>query len=238
MNLTMTEESAVKNDLESQKPIISTHNLCKSVETSEGSLDILTSIDLTIKSGESVAIVGSSGSGKSTLLSLLAGLDLPSSGEVELAGLSISTLDEDRRAEIRGQYVGFVFQSFQLLSNLTALENVMLPLEIADTDSVDEKAAKLMARVRLDHRLNHYPLQLSGGEQQRVAIARAFVTRPKILFVDEPTGNLDSKTGKQIIELLFELNRENHTTLIMVTHDESLAARCQRKIRLEGGRIV
>lgn len=221
-----------------EQPIVHAENLGKTVATAEGPLNILTSIDLSIKSGESVAIVGSSGSGKSTLLSLLAGLDSPTEGHVELAGISIGNLDEDGRAQIRSQHVGFVFQSFQLLPSMTALENVMLPLELSATPGEREIARALMRRVNLDDRLNHYPLQLSGGEQQRVAIARAFVTKPRILFVDEPTGNLDSNTGKQIIELLFELNRENKTTLVMVTHDENLAARCNRRIRLEAGQIL
>lgn len=218
--------------------IIHTENLCKTVETAEGRIDILTSVNLTINSGESVAVVGVSGSGKSTLLSLLAGLDLPSYGCVELAGVCITDLDEDGRAEIRGENVGFVFQSFQLLPSLTALENVMLPLELAAAERPKQTAQALMTRVGLDHRLNHYPMQLSGGEQQRVAIARAFVTHPKILFADEPTGNLDSKTGDQIINLLFQLNQENKTTLVLVSHDEALASRCDRRIHLEAGRIV
>lgn len=220
------------------KKIIHAEKLCKYVETAEGRLDILTAVGLTIKSGESVAIVGVSGSGKSTLLSLLAGLDLPSEGKVELAGVCISDLDEDGRAEVRGANVGFVFQSFQLLPSLTALENVMLPLELAAKERPGDTAKSLMVRVGLDHRLNHYPMQLSGGEQQRVAIARAFVTRPKILFADEPTGNLDSKTGDKIIDLLFALNRENNTTLVLVSHDEALASRCTRRIHLDAGKIV
>ncbi|MGZ5052460.1 MAG: ABC transporter ATP-binding protein [Methylobacter sp.] len=201
-------------------------------------LHILSSIDLIIKSGESVAIVGESGSGKSTLISLLAGLDTPTSGAVSLRGKLLTAMDEDGRAALRNQLVGFVFQSFQLLQGLTALENVMLPLELAGDKSAQATAAGLLDRVGLSHRLSHTPQQLSGGEQQRVALARAFVTKPAILFADEPTGNLDSKTGAYIIDLLFELNQENSTTLVLVTHDSALAARCQRTIRLESGRIV
>lgn len=220
------------------EPIITVENLNKHVETAEGRLDILSSVEFTIKPAETVAILGVSGSGKSTLLSLLAGLDLPSSGKIRLAHVSLTDLDEDGRADLRSQYVGFVFQSFQLLPALTALENVMLPLELAAEREAEKIAKSLLERVGLAHRLRHYPKQLSGGEQQRVALARAFVTAPKILFADEPTGNLDSQTGQQIIELLFELNQEKNTTLVLVTHDEALASRCVRKIRLEAGRVV
>ena len=222
----------------SSEPIIRSVKLSKRVTTSEGMLDILSSVDLTIKLGETVAIVGVSGSGKSTLLSLLAGLDAPTSGSVLLAGQVITDLDEDGRAELRSQNVGFVFQSFQLLPSLTALENVMLPLELAAKDNPEQTARDMLGRVELSHRLNHYPKQLSGGEQQRVALARAFVTQPKILFADEPTGNLDSKTGHHIIDLLFELNHERRTTLVLVTHDDALASRCDRKIHLDDGRIA
>ncbi len=201
-------------------------------------LDILTDVNLTIGLGESVAVVGVSGSGKSTLLSLLAGLDLPTSGQVILAGQPLNTLDEDGRAELRGRLVGFVFQSFQLLPSLTALENVMLPLELKGERRAGEMAREMLGRVGLRHRFRHYPRQLSGGEQQRVALARAFVTEPQILFADEPTGNLDRKTGWQVIELLFELNRLHATTLVLVTHDETLAQHCQRTIVLEAGSIV
>ncbi len=218
--------------------IIETENLGKTVLTSDGSLDILSSVTLTIKSGESLAIVGASGSGKSTLLSLLAGLDTPTQGSILLKGQNLTTMDEDGRAEIRNQSVGFVFQSFQLLPGLTALENVMLPLELRGEKRAKEMAANLLNRVGLSHRLTHTPLKLSGGEQQRVALARAFVTEPAILFADEPTGNLDSKTGEQIIELLFELNQEKQTTLILVTHDNALATRCQRTIKLEAGHMI
>jgi putative ABC transport system ATP-binding protein len=218
--------------------IIETENLGKTVLTSDGSLDILSLVTLTIKSGESLAIVGASGSGKSTLLSLLAGLDTPTQGSIILKGQNLTSMDEDGRAEIRNQSVGFVFQSFQLLPGLTALENVMLPLELRGEKKAKELAANLLNRVGLSHRLTHTPLKLSGGEQQRVALARAFVTEPAILFADEPTGNLDSKTGEQIIELLFELNQEKQTTLILVTHDNALATRCQRTIKLEAGRMT
>ena len=201
-------------------------------------MHILSSIDLIIKSGESIAIVGESGSGKSTLISLLAGLDTPSSGSISLNGKLLTNMNEDGRAAMRNELIGFVFQSFQLLDGLTALENVMLPLELSGDKHAKAAATALLHRVGLAHRLSHTPKQLSGGEQQRVALARAFVTKPAILFADEPTGNLDSKTGATIVELLFELNLENHTTLILVTHDHALATRCQRTIQLDAGRIV
>jgi putative ABC transport system ATP-binding protein len=220
------------------KPLIVTENLGKSVQTSDGTLEILSAIDLSINAGESIAIIGESGSGKSTLISLLAGLDTPSTGSITLDGKIITVMNEDGRAAVRNELVGFVFQSFQLLPGLTALENVMLPLELAGDRNAQASATALLDRVGLSHRLSHTPKQLSGGEQQRVALARAFVTEPAILFADEPTGNLDSKTGEYIIELLFELNQENRTTLILVTHDPALAARCQRVIKLEAGHIV
>lgn len=220
------------------KTIIETTNLCKTVSTSEGDLDILSSVDLIIKPGESVAVMGASGSGKSTLLGLLAGLDTPTAGTITVHGQELTRMDEDGRAQLRNQFIGFVFQSFQLLPGLTALENVMLPLELTGDKNATASANALLKRVGLDHRLSHKPQQLSGGEQQRVALARAFVTRPAILFADEPTGNLDSKTGEHIIDLLFELNQENHTTLILVTHDRALAPRCQRSITLEAGRVI
>lgn len=197
----------------------------------------MSGLDLQIKSGESVAIVGASGSGKSTLLGLLAGLDQPTSGEITLADKRIDTLDEDQRAKVRGEHIGFVFQSFQLLHNLTALENVMLPLELSSEEAPAKQATELLERVGLNHRLNHYPKQLSGGEQQRVAIARAFAGNPDILFADEPTGNLDEKTGETVIDLLFKVNREERTTLILVTHDTGLAERCERVLHLHGGRL-
>ena len=230
--------SAQNCDINSVADVIVTENLGKSVSISDGILHILSSIDLIIKSGESIAIVGESGSGKSTLISLLAGLDLPTSGTIRLNGKCLTGMNEDGRAAMRNQLIGFVFQSFQLLQGLTALENVMLPLELCGNKNAKVLATALLARVGLAHRLTHTPQKLSGGEQQRVALARAFVTKPAILFADEPTGNLDSKTGAHIIELLFELNQENKTTLILVTHDLTLAARCQRIIKLDSGRIV
>ena len=220
------------------EPIITAKNLGKRVETVDGSLDILTSVELSIKPGETLAVVGSSGSGKSTLLGLLAGLDVPTEGKIILVGSAITELDEDGRALIRAKHVGFVFQSFQLLGNLTSLENVMLPLELLGNRNAKSAAQTMLERVELGHRLKHYPNQLSGGEQPRVALARAFVTKPSILFADEPTGNLDSRTGAHIIDLLFELNRELNTTLVLVTHDPALAKRCGRSIKLEAGRVV
>jgi putative ABC transport system ATP-binding protein len=219
-------------------PIIETKNLGKTVPIANDELCILSSIDLTIQRGESIAIIGASGSGKSTLLGLLAGLDSPTEGTVTLNGQDLTALSEDGRADVRSQWVGFVFQSFQLMERLTALENVMLPLELRGDKNVQQTAEALLNRVGLSHRLNHKPAQLSGGEQQRVALARAFVTKPAILFADEPTGNLDSKTGEQIIELLFELNQEQSTTLVLVTHDAALAARCQRSVQLDAGQLI
>ncbi|ATD66136.1 ABC transporter [Luteimonas chenhongjianii] len=212
--------------------------LGKRVELPSGALTILQDVGFRIAHGDTVAIVGASGSGKSTLLSLLAGLDTPSSGRVSLDGEAISTLDEDGRARVRGEKVGFVFQSFQLLPALTALENVMLPLELRGDREVEGPAREVLARVGLAERLGHYPRQLSGGEQQRVALARAFVTRPSLLFADEPTGNLDTATGQSIIELLFALNADAGTTLVLVTHDDHLAQRCQRRLRIDSGRLV
>ena len=212
--------------------------LTKQVSTGEEQLVILQDINLAVNAGEAVAVVGASGSGKSTLLGLLAGLDTPSSGKVYLDGEDIFSLDEDGRAALRGRLLGFVFQSFQLLPALTALENVMLPLELAGVNNARAPALELLERVGLGMRLKHYPKQLSGGEQQRVAIARAFVTHPQLLLADEPTGNLDSATGAQIIELMFELNHERGTTLILVTHDEAISSRCARRVRLAGGRVV
>ena len=212
--------------------------LGKTVPLPEGALCILADVSFSIEAGDSVAIVGASGSGKSTLLSLLAGLDTPSTGDVSLHGESLSSLDEDGRARLRGERVGFVFQSFQLLPSLTALENVMLPLELRGDDDAEGPARAILQQVGLGERLGHYPRQLSGGEQQRVAVARAFVTRPSLLFADEPTGNLDTKTGQAIIELLFDLNARRGTTLVLVTHDEHLASRCSRTLRLDSGRLV
>ncbi len=218
--------------------LITASNLGKSVMTPDGRLDILTAVDVSIKSADTIAVIGASGSGKSTLLALLAGLDTPTEGKVEIAGENISTMDEDQRAEIRARYVGFVFQSFHLLPGLTAEENVMLPLEVKGETSARSLALELLDRVGLAERTKHYPTQLSGGEQQRVAIARAFVTTPRILFADEPTGNLDRKTGQHIIDLLFQLNSEYQTTLVLVTHDEALASRCNSFIKLDTGRVV
>lgn len=212
--------------------------LDKSVPTSAGVLHILKGIELQIKAGESIAVVGASGSGKSTLLGLLAGLDLPSAGRVWLGGREITALDEDERAQVRADLVGFVFQSFQLLPSLSALENVMLPLELQGRADARAAAARYMERVGLSERHTHYPRQLSGGEQQRVAIARAFASSPQILFADEPTGNLDTATGAHIIDLLFELNREAGTTLVLVTHEQRLAARCARRIELAAGVLI
>lgn len=226
-----------QTDIASENIIVA-ESLGKSVMTSEGILHILSSIDLLIKSGESIAIVGESGSGKSTLISLLAGLDTPSAGTIRLNGHEITAMNEDGRAAIRNEFIGFVFQSFQLLPGLTALENVMLPLELNGDKTAKASAVAFLNRVGLSHRLSHTPRQLSGGEQQRVALARAFVTQPVILFADEPTGNLDSKTGATIIDLLFQLNQENRTTLILVTHDQVLASRCDHIIKLDSGRRV
>ncbi len=217
--------------------MIKTSQLIKRVSTAESELEILRGIDLEIKRGETAAIVGASGSGKSTLLGLLAGLDAPSSGEITLDGVNIVNLDEDERATLRSEKVGFVFQNFQLLPALTALENVMLPLELAGIDSAREKSEGFLSRVGLAERFHHYPRTLSGGEQQRVAIARAFASQPLILFADEPTGNLDTTTGATVVELLFGLNKEEGTTLVLVTHDNILADRCQRKYIMTAGHL-
>ena len=217
--------------------IVQVEQLGKQVISPEGALLILDNINFSIARGESVAVVGASGSGKSTLLGLLAGLDTPTQGRVWLAGVDLGGLDEDGRALLRAQRVGFVFQSFQLLTGLTALENVMLPLELANQPDARRQALELLDRVGLQTRVRHYPAQLSGGEQQRVAIARAFAGNPDLLFADEPTGNLDQNTGHRIIELLFALNRAQGTTLILVTHDPELAAYCDRVLELDGGRL-
>ena len=218
-------------------PALLVANLNKTIATAEHSLTILQQIDLRIEQGSTVAIVGSSGSGKSTLLGLLAGLDTPSSGSIQLLGQELSTLSEDERASLRQQYVGFVFQSFHLLPHLTALENVLLPLSLSkNTDTTWAK--NCLEQVGLAHRLHHTPKQLSGGEQQRVAIARAFACKPKILFADEPTGNLDSQTGQHIIDLLFNLNTQHGTTLVLVTHDLKLAERCQQRLTLVQGQML
>ena len=218
--------------------MIRCENLQKVVTTGGGELSILKNISLQIHAGESVAVVGASGSGKSTLLGLLAGLDLPSSGRIWLADREITALDEDDRAAVRAELVGFVFQSFQLLPSLTALENVMLPLELKGDRDAQKAAQEFLQRVGLGARQQHYPRQLSGGEQQRVAIARAFANAPKILFADEPTGNLDTTTGAHIIDLLFELNADAQTTLVLVTHEERLTERCSRRIEIAAGDIV
>ncbi len=223
---------------ENTSPVIEAARLGKRVSSPEGVLEILKDVNLSIDAGATVAVVGESGSGKSTLLGLLAGLDLPSEGKVVLAGQDLGDMDEDGRARLRAERVGFVFQSFQLIPSLTALENVMLPLELAGGDRPRENARRILERVGLDARLHHYPNQLSGGEQQRVAIARAFAPEPQVLFADEPTGNLDRKTGHRISELLFDLNREHATTLVLVTHDPALAEHCQFTMHLDAGRIV
>ncbi|MFG6448491.1 ABC transporter ATP-binding protein [Roseateles sp. BYS180W] len=218
--------------------ILEVDRLHKAVQDAAGELTILHELSFTLCAGESVAIVGASGSGKSTLLSLLAGLDVPSSGQVRLLGQNLYALDEDGRAALRGAHVGFVFQSFQLLAHLTALENVLLPLELSGQPQAQEAARHMLQRVGLGQRLNHRPRLLSGGEQQRVALARAFVMRPTLLLADEPTGSLDAATGAQVMDLMFELNREHGTTLVLVTHDDGVAARCGRQLRLAAGRLV
>ena len=217
--------------------VLEARNLSKEVSSPEGSLTILSDVGFNIAAGESVAVVGPSGAGKSTLLALLAGLDLPSTGHVVLNGHNLSELDEDGRARVRAESVGFVFQSFHLVPSLNALENVMLPLELAGHPDARGAAREIIEKVGLKERWSHYPAQLSGGEKQRVAIARAFATEPKVLFADEPTGNLDSRTGANIMELMFELNRSSATTLILVTHDNSLAGRCDRVLELDTGRL-
>ena len=222
----------------SQLNIIQVNGLSKIVSTFEGELSILSDISFNVKHGESVAIVGTSGSGKSTLLSLLAGLDTASSGEIFLDGEPLHNLDEEERAALRAAKIGFVFQSFMLVQSLTALENVMLPAELAGESDAKEQAIALLEKVGLSHRIDHYPSQLSGGEQQRVAIARAFIGTPKILFADEPSANLDSKNGKMIESLLFDLNTQHGTTLILVTHDEGLAQKCEHIIQIEAGLLV
>jgi len=218
------------------EPILSVEHVYKSVSDSTGTLDILRDIDFSIPPRQAVAIVGASGSGKSTLLSIMAGLDTPTRGTVKLAGQDLFALDEDQRAALRAQKVGFVFQSFQLLGHLTALENVMLPLELAGRKDARKAATEMLARVGLSQRLGHYPKVLSGGEQQRVALARAFVVHPAVLLADEPTGSLDYATGETVMELMFALNREQGTTLVLVTHDPGIAQRCERRITIEAGR--
>ena len=224
--------------ISTKEPLLATRDLCKQVNSPEGLLTILDSVNLQIAAGESVAIVGPSGAGKSTLLALLAGLDEPSSGAVWLNGAELTALDEDGRAAVRARAVGFVFQSFHLLPSLTALENVMLPLELIGERDARKRATEALAQVGLSARARHYPRQLSGGEQQRVAIARAFIGRPVVLFADEPTGNLDTATGEKIIKLLFEFNAAAATTLVLVTHDDAIARRCNRIIHIDAGRVV
>jgi putative ABC transport system ATP-binding protein len=218
--------------------VLEAHQLSKEVSSPEGTLTILRDVSFTVVAGEAVAVVGPSGAGKSTLLALLAGLDLPTRGHVNLNGANLSDLDEDGRALVRAESVGFVFQSFHLVPSLNALENVMLPLELAGHDDARRAARTIIDKVGLADRWSHYPAQLSGGEKQRVAIARAFATEPAVLFADEPTGNLDSRTGENIMELMFELNRSSSTTLVLVTHDNGLAARCERILALDSGGLV
>ena len=220
------------------KTVVEVLGLGKTVDNGGEALTILQDISFSVMSGETVAIVGASGSGKSTLLGLLAGLDVPTSGEIRLEGVSLAALDEDARARQRGKLLGFVFQSFQLLPSLNALENVMLPLELAGFRASTATAREWLERVGLGHRLKHYPKHLSGGEQQRVALARAFAPSPRLILADEPTGNLDAATGQQIIDLMFELNEKQGTTLILVTHDEAIAARCQRVLRIVSGQLA
>ena len=218
--------------------VVSVEHICKAVTDSTGTLEILSDIDFALNAGETVSIVGASGSGKSTLLSIMAGLDTPSSGTVRLGGVDLFAMDEDARAALRASRLGFVFQSFQLLGSLNALENVMLPLELAGRKDARQTATEMLVRVGLSRRLQAYPRVLSGGEQQRVALARAFVVHPAVLLADEPTGSLDFATGETIMELMFALNREQGTTLVLVTHDRGIAARCGRRITLEAGRVV
>ena len=220
------------------EPIIAVEHVTKQVRDSSGTLTILHDIDFTLQPRQSAAIVGASGSGKSTLLAIIAGLDTPTQGSVRLAGTDLFVLDEDARAAVRAQHLGFVFQSFQLLGNLTALENVMLPLELQGRNDARAMATEMLRRVGLGERLAHYPKLLSGGEQQRVALARAFVVRPSVLLADEPTGSLDFATGETVMSLMFELNREAGTTLVLVTHDRSIAQRCDRQLHIEAGRLV
>jgi putative ABC transport system ATP-binding protein len=228
----------MNDDPASENVVLATKNVSKQVSSPEGGLTILSAVSFTINKGETVAIVGASGAGKSTLLALLAGLDLPTEGEIWLGGTNLTNLDEDGRAAVRAASVGFVFQSFHLVPSLNALENVMLPLELAGKNAPRQSAMNILQQVGLGERWSHYPAQLSGGEKQRVAIARAFATEPAVLFADEPTGNLDSRTGDHVMDLMFELNRESSTTLILVTHDASLAERCDRVIGLDAGKLV
>jgi putative ABC transport system ATP-binding protein len=228
----------LQGSVDPKSVIVKVEALTKQVATPDHELTIVKDASFAVRAGEAVAILGASGSGKSTLLGLLAGLDVPTSGKVWIGEEDLFALDEDGRARLRGQMVGFVFQSFQLLPALTALENAMLPLELSRGERAEERARIVLGRVGLADRLGHYPRQLSGGEQQRVAVARAFVTEPRLLFADEPTGNLDSETGDHVIELLFEMNRERGTTLVLVTHDVELAKRCDRRLHISAGAIT
>ena len=228
----------MENQATSGATVLAAHNVSKEVSSPEGSLTILDDVSFNVSAGESIAVVGPSGAGKSTLLALLAGLDLPTNGHVVLNGANLLELDEDGRAIVRAESVGFVFQSFHLVPSLNALENVMLPLELAGSEDARSAARNIIDKVGLGDRWSHYPAQLSGGEKQRVAIARAFATEPAVLFADEPTGNLDSRTGSNIMELMFDLNRSSSTTLVLVTHDLSLAERCGRILSLDAGRLV
>jgi putative ABC transport system ATP-binding protein len=234
----MSETNPVERPEAAPVAIIAVEHVFKSVTDSTGTLTILRDIDFSLAAKETAAIVGASGSGKSTLLSIIAGLDTPTQGTVRLAGQDIFAISEDDRAALRAQKVGFVFQSFQLMANLTALENVMLPLELSGTRGARALATEMLGRVGLGQRLGHYPKVLSGGEQQRVALARAFVVQPAVLLADEPTGSLDFATGETVMKLMFELNQELGTTLVLVTHDQSIAAQCQRKITIEAGQVV
>jgi putative ABC transport system ATP-binding protein len=234
----MSEMSSVARSDTDAVPIISVEHVFKSVTDSSGTLRILRDIHFTLAARETAAIVGASGSGKSTLLSIIAGLDTPSEGTVRLVGQDIFALNEDDRAALRAQKVGFVFQSFQLMANLSALENVMLPLELSGVRGARALATEMLGRVGLGQRLSHYPRVLSGGEQQRVALARAFVVKPAVLLADEPTGSLDFATGENVMQLMFELNKELGTTLVLVTHDQAIAERCQRKITIEAGQVL
>jgi len=228
----------MSNDSPDQQTVLATEEVSKQVSSPEGTLTILSDVSFAVRRGESVAIVGPSGAGKSTLLALLAGLDLPTNGKIWLDGWELSALDEDGRAQVRAASVGFVFQSFHLVPSLNALENVMLPLELAGSEAPRRQALDILETVGLKERVSHYPSQLSGGEKQRVAIARAFATEPAVLFADEPTGNLDAKTGDNIMRIMFELNTNSSTTLVLVTHDRRLAERCDREIRLDAGKLV
>jgi putative ABC transport system ATP-binding protein len=233
----MNDKIKTRDKIISNSRIVTCHQVNKTVKSTEGSISILENIDLEVNAGETIAVVGQSGSGKTTLLSLLAGLDVSTAGSIKLFEHYMDTMDEDARAELRNRYIGFVFQAFHLLPGFTALENVMLPLEINDMEDAENIAGHLLVRVGMEHRSGHYPTTLSGGEQQRVAIARAFSTNPPLLLADEPTGNLDTETGQNMIDLLFELNQEHGTTLILVTHDESLTRRCDRCFRLTQGML-